>query len=269
MTRIVPVRDVAHLRLALPADDRWVGELGWIPVSATEIHLACRYYPIAIRFGGPKPVLGLIVDRDYLAQPLLDSNGVWRGAYRPIGLRCFPFAAPGIEDDPLTDIVIDADSKYLSNTRGFSMVDDVGRPGPLLNELHRLFRLLQHAQEAFAGALDQYLIGGLLVPLTGPKSDIPLYVLDPVRFLQLQPAALGAMTRHAFLSVDLAVACLFSLQNIRLDYRPKGAGRPQHPVSSASILPDMISMDELPLVLDDGELISLCGIDTLRAETVP
>jgi SapC len=269
MTRIVQVRDIVHLRLALPADDRWIGELGWIPVSATEIHLACRYYPVAIRFDGPKPVLGLIVDQQYLAQPLLDSNGIWRGAYRPIGLRCFPFAARGIEDDPLTDIVIDADSKYLSNTGGTSIVDDVGRPGPLLNELHRLFRLLQHAQEAFTGVLDQYLIGGLLVPLTGPNSDIRLYVLDPVRFLHLQPTALGAMARHGFLSVDLAVACLFSLQNMRPDYRPKGAERPQHPASSASTVPDMISMDELPLVLDDGELISLCDIDTLRAETAP
>jgi hypothetical protein len=265
MTRLVPVREIAHLRLALPTDDRWVSEVEWVPVSPTEIHLACRYYPIAVRFEGPKPSLGLIVDQRYIMHPLLDSAGAWRGAYRPIALRCFPFASPRIGEDPLADIVIDANSKYLSETAGIPMVDDAGRPDRLLNELHRLFRLLQRGQESFAGTLDQYLIGSLLVPLG--NTDQPLYVLDPARFLHLEHAALGAMARHGFLSVDIAVACLFSLQNLRPDYRPKGAASPRRSMPSASIVPDMIAMDDLPLVLDDSELISLWDINALRAES--
>jgi SapC len=264
MTRLVPIREIAHLRLALPSDDRWVSEVDWIPVSPTEIHLACRYYPMAVRFEGSKPSLGLIVDQRYIMHPLLNSAGAWRGAYRPIALRCFPFAAPHIGDDPLEDIVIDADSKYLSETIGIPIVDDAGR---LVNELHRLFRLLQRGQESFAGTLDQYLIGSFLVPLW--NTDQPLYVLDSARFLHLEHAALGAMARHGFLSVDIAVACLFSLQNLRPDYRPKGDGRLRRSIPSASIVPDMIAMDDLPLVLDDSELISLWDIDALRAEGRP
>jgi hypothetical protein len=266
MTRLVPVREIAHLRLALPTDDRWVSEVEWVPVSPTEIHLACRYYPIAVRFEGPKPSLGLIVDQRYIIHPLLDSARTWRGAYRPIALRCFPFAAPCIGDDPLADIVIDADSKYLSETIGIPMVDDAGRPDRLLNELHRLFGLLERGQESFAGTLDQYLIGSLLVPL-GNTGGQPLYVLDPARFLHLEHATLGAMARHGFLSVDIAVACLFSLQNLRPGYRPKGAASPRRSMPSASIAPDMIVMDDLPLVLDDSELISLWDINALRAES--
>jgi SapC protein len=268
MTRLVPVREIAHRRLALPADDRWVDDLTWIPVSATEIHLASRYYPLAIRFDARKPLLGLIVDQRYIMHPLLDPAGRWRGAYRPIGLRCFPFAAPTIGDDPLSDIVIEADSPYLSETAGTSILDDTGRPGRLLNELHRLFHLLKRGEESFAGMLDQYLIGGLLVPLADPdrpdaNGDRPLYVLDPTRFLHMEHAAFGAMARHSFLSVDIAVACVFSLQNLRPDYRPKDAGRTRHPrLSSMPLAPDMIAIDDLPLALDDGELISLWNIDT-------
>ena len=87
-----------------------------MPVSATEIHLACRYYPIAVRIEDQKPRLGLIIGQRYLAHALLDAAGTWRGAYRPVGLRCFPFQAPDIGDNPLSDIVIDADSEYLSPT---------------------------------------------------------------------------------------------------------------------------------------------------------
>src|SRR5262245_29351481 len=126
MTRLVPIRDVAHLRLALPADESWMAELPWVPVSLTEIHLASRYYPLAVRFDGRSPRLGLIVGQDFLAYPLRNANGVWRGAYRPIALRCFPFHAPHLSGDPLADIVIDADSKYLSPTNGQPIVRGEG-----------------------------------------------------------------------------------------------------------------------------------------------
>src|SRR5437879_6176048 len=118
MTRLVPLREVSHLRLSLPNDESWIDELCWVPVSATEIHLASRYYPLAVRFDAHRPRLGMIVDQRYLAYPLRNTDGQWRGAYRPIALRCFPFQAPNPGDDPLSDILIDTDSKYLSETAG-------------------------------------------------------------------------------------------------------------------------------------------------------
>ncbi len=58
MSRLVPVREVAHLRLAMPQHDRWIDELTWIPASPSEIHLASRYYPIAIRIEDQNPSSG-------------------------------------------------------------------------------------------------------------------------------------------------------------------------------------------------------------------
>jgi hypothetical protein len=272
MTQPVSVRKIAHLRLAMPTDDRWIDELDWVPVSTTEFHLACRYYPIAIRVEKQGPQLGLLVHQRYLTHRLRDAAGKWRGAYRPIALRCFPFEAPRVGDDPLADIVIDANSKYLSPTVGTPIVDEAGRPGPVLTELHRLFRLLKRSQELFFGVLDQYLIAGLLVPLTNTDVDDrddgqPLYVVDPTRFLRIENAALGAMARHNFLSVDVAVACHFSLRNLRPEYQLKDATR-LHPLAfdSHSITPDTIMIDDLSLVLDDGELISLSDIDMTRPQ---
>jgi SapC len=270
MTRLVPVREIAHLRLALPQHDRWIEELTWIPASTTEIHLASRYFPIAVRIEDQRPQLGLIVGQRYLVHPLLDPAGAWRGAYRPVGLRCFPFTSPDVGDDPLSDILIDADSEYLSPTSGAPIVDNAGRPGRMLTELHRLFRLLKQGQESFAGALDHYFVGGLLAPLTdgdAPALDHgqPLYVINPARLAHMENAGLAAMARHAFLSVDIAIACQFSLQNLRPECRPKDTGRHGHrEFEPALSRMDTTMIDDLSLVLDDGELISIADIEIAR-----
>jgi hypothetical protein len=275
MTRLVPVRELTHLRLSSVADDRWIDDLAWIPVSATELHLACRYFPVAARFDGAGPRLGLIVGQRYLTHALLAPDGSWRGAYRPIGLRCFPFQAPPDPDSAASDILIDAASPHLSPTAGLALVDAKGEPGQLVSEVHRRFRLLQDARAHFAGALDQCLVAGLLVPLgtlddsatdTGPT----LHVLDPTRFSHMDNRALAAMARRTFLSVEVAVAWLFSLQSLRPGYRPKAAARPGHPAhAAATVAPDMFAIDDLALALDDGELIPLGEIAGLGDEARP
>jgi hypothetical protein len=275
MTRLVPVREVAHLRLTSPQHDRWIDGLTWIPASSTEIHLASRYYPIAVRMEDQRPQLGLIVGRRYLVHALLDSAGTWRGAYRPVGLRCFPFESPDIGDDPLSDIMIDADSEYLAPTSGAPIIDESGRPGRTLTELHRLFRLLKHGQESFTAMLDQYLVGGLLAPLIdgdAPALDcgLPLYVINPARLAHMENAGFAAMARHNFLGIDLAIACQFSLQNLRPEFRPKDAGRHgRHGTESVLAGMDTTMIDDLSLVLDDGELISVADIGIARPAPSP
>lgn len=275
MTRLVPVRDIAHQRLMQPADDRWTENVSWIPVSATEIHLACRYFPLAIRTETRNHRrthrLGLIVDQRYTAHPLLDTAGIWRGAYRPVALRCFPFQAPTLGNDPLSDLMIDPDCGYLSATAGTPLVDNAGRAGRLLSEIHRLFCLLKQGEDTFAAALDHYLIADLLVPLPGTDEvddEANLYVLDPARLSHLEHGALGAMARHRFMSVDIAIACRFSLQNLRPQYRPKDQGQPRH-LRAASLAPDIIAIDDLSLAIDDSELIALWDIDALRSGAHP
>jgi hypothetical protein len=78
------------------------------------------------------------------------------------------------------------------------------------------------------------------------------------------------MARHDFLAVDIAIACQFSLQNLRPEYRPKDAGRHgRHHSEPALSGMDTTMIDDLSLVLDDGELISVADIDGVRPVTEP
>src|ERR1700687_1950233 len=147
MTRPVPLREISHLRVSLPPNETWIHDLGWIPVSPTEIHLACRYYPLAVRVEAQRARLGLLVDKRRIAHPLLDADGKWRGAYRPIALRCFPFQAPQLGGDPLSDILVAPDSRCLSPDAGLPIVAKDG-PSDWVTELHRLFYLLKRGEDS-------------------------------------------------------------------------------------------------------------------------
>jgi hypothetical protein len=255
----------------MPTEDRRADRLNWIPVSLSEYHLACRHFPLAMRIEKQLPELGLLVHPRYLINPPLDASGKWRGVYRPIGLRCFPFEADQLSGDPLSDITIAEGSSYLSSCDGIPFLDESGQPGKLITELHRLIGLLRQSRDIFADVLDQYLIAGLLVRLIDSSpadAGSALYVIDHNRLAQMSNAALSAMARHKFLSVDLAVAWAFSLHNLQKRYLPKDPERSRFQLQPASaspmLVPDSTPIDDL--VLDDGELVSFAGITTPPAE---
>ena len=266
MTQRIPLRDAARLGLSLAGSDAWIEQTAWIPVSTSEYHLASRHFAFAMRLENQRPELGLLVNAQHLARPLLDQSRKWCGIYRPMALRCFPLEAREFTGNALTDITIPAGSDHLSPSAGIPLVDENGGPSKPIAEIYRLLGLLQRSREVFAEALDQYLIADLLVPL-GRAADCPdlLYVLDRNRLKQMGNAAFGAMARHGFLSVDLAVAWAFSLQNLRPECLADSSDRAQR-LLTATLTPVAepvsILMDELALVLDDGELVALGGVAT-------
>lgn len=271
MTSLIPLREVAHLRLVLPLNEGRIDNQLWIPVSHTELHLACLYFPVAVRFDGGKPFLGLILGDRYLKRPVVDASGNWQGGYKPIALRCSPFQTGKIGEDPLSDILIASPSNHLTDKGGIPIVDDGGGPSPLIREIHRLFRLLQESQAKFSEPLDQLLIGNLLVPLeaadgiSSTGDEPPLHVVDGVRFMEADKRGLGAMARHSFTALDVSVACLSSQRLLREQYRPNlVSGTKPHAEKATSLSQESFAIEDFNLVLDDGELISLADIDVLR-----
>lgn len=273
MTAPVPLRQVANLRLALPSHHQWVTALDWVPASPTELHLTSRYFPVVIRLSGSRPSLGLLLDERYLARPLVDQAGTWQGAYMPMALRCFPFHAPVIDKDPLQDITIAPDCGYLVNAGGHPLVEN-GQPSKMVSEIHRLFRLMRDGQEILTIAVDRLMIAELLVPLALPESEIPVgdtatfYTVDRARFSQLAPKVLAAMARQNFLSMDIAVACMFSQQLLKRDClaKPAEAGKSAGQSTAAPPpLSDFVGIADFSLALDDGDLISLDDIYAMRA----
>ena len=263
MSKLVSLRDLATLRLTPPKHERWIEPLRWVPLSPTEIQLACRYFPLAVRIEGDRPRLGLLLGKNYIAHTLLSGDGQWCGAYRPIALRCFPFQAPGSSDDPLTDIAVATDTGFLSDGAGPPVLVD-GKPNAWVVELHRLLQLLKRGEDSFAGAIDQLQIADLFEPLataddSAPADGASFHVLSPRRFAELGNGPLGAMARRSFLSLDIAVAGLFSLQNLKPELRPKRADR-IGPSSGDAAAFDAIAINDLPLALDDGELVPLSDL---------
>jgi len=259
MSRLVPLRDVAGKRLDLRDSGGWPDDLTWIPVSTTELHLAARSFPLAVRHADRGPRLGLLVGSEVLACPLRTGSGAWRGGYQPIGLRTFPLTAATDTGDPLADLMIDADAACLSAGAGVAVMDAAGRATTPIAELHRLAVLLVRSAAVFASALDHLMIAGLLAPLAADadKPDqTPYLVVDPRAFEKLDGPALGAMARRNYLSVDIAVAGIFSLQALRPDRRPQGsrAATAAGHAAPAALVAD-VPFDDLALALDDGELI--------------
>jgi SapC len=276
MTIPIPLRKVTHLKLVLPVNEGWVGNQLWVPVSHTELHLACLYFPIAVCFDDRRPCLGLLLGERYLKRPAVDASGKWQGGYKPIALRCFPFQAGEIGEDPLGDILIAFPSDHLTGKDGIPIVDDSGRPSPLIREIHNLFRLLQDSRTKFSDALDRLLISNLLTPLESVDgkscgNDTPsIYVVDAGRFMEADKMALSAMARQSFTALDVAVACLSSQRLLRDQYRPKPAsGTKLCAERAASLTQQFFASEDFNLVLDDDELISLFDIDVLRDGTRP
>src|SRR5215472_13077560 len=156
MNARVPLRDLAHFRLLAPRVDQWTENISWIPVSFSELHLVCRYFPIVVRTAGEQPRLGVCLDDRLLARPTRDALGHWRVPYRPIAMRCFPFESRGISDNPLDDILIDPHSRYLSLVDGTPIIDETGRPARFIAGLRQLLGLLKRSEETFAALLDHY-----------------------------------------------------------------------------------------------------------------
>ena len=232
-SRLVPLRGAARARHAMPAHGRWVTALGWQPIAYSEMHLCAHYYPLAIRFSRGLPLLGVILDEAYLTRSLVDASGTWQGGYMPMAVRTFPFQATGNSVDPFDDLVVPADTDFLSAEAGTPLCRDDGAPSSHLQTLHRLARQLLDSRRSLAAALDHLLIARLLVPLRPPPNGTAqpatpqLHTVDRARFAEIEPAAFAAMARHRFASVDIAVACQFSLHRLRV--RVPAQERAVHP----------------------------------------
>lgn len=268
MTSVVALRDATHLRLLRPADMSWVDDLAWVPVGSTELHLAARHFPLAVRHDGDGRRLGLLIGRSFHVRRL-HQDGAWCGGYQPLALRCGPFTLGGGSNDPLADVCVDIASRWLSPNDGLPFIDVDGVPSPVARELHRMLSLLAASETAFAPAIDHLLIASLLRPLDHQRiveGAASYLVLDPAAVRRLDGAALGAMARNNYLAVDIAIAGQFSLQALHPDLRPKTGQREraiqeQDAVRVPISVPDVM-LDELTLALDASELIPLTAFDS-------
>ncbi len=271
----VRLREVGHLRLNLPSSYQFLRGLKWVPLAVTELHLTSHYLPIAIRLSENGPQLGAILDPAYLARPPLDGAGLWRLPYKPIAIRTIPLRlTPTPGNDPLQDVELPADSPFLSSDdKGNPILREDGNPHPSILSLRQLLMTLREGQRSLPASVDQLLIADLLVPLEESGSsktrgaDAEFHVIDLARFARLGNQAVGALARHSFTAIDIAVSSIFSQRTLRSEWLPK-----EEPEKSRAVISRLqndlgsarIGLGNLPVTLDEGELFSLEDLNALR-----
>jgi hypothetical protein len=270
MKEYVPLRDVAHLKLKFPTQFEFVNDVMWLPLGRTELHLTAFHFPIALRFDGGRPSLGVILSDDYLARPIVADTGAWLGSYKPIALRCFPLRiAEERSADPLQELEITNRTRFLASQDGIAISEESGGPSSTITKIYHLLRLLRDGQDDFLTALDQLSIAGLVAELKKPEGadtadgEQKFYVVNAARFASLGKRALAAMARQNFLSIDVAVSCIFS-QRLLKPERLANSEFNEFP-ETASLMtdnthPTAFGLADLKLALDESELFSVHDI---------
>lgn len=98
-----------------------------VPVSAAEIFLACKYYPIVFTLKDPvRPLALLSLNRD--ENLFIDKKGNWSAPYVPAHIRRYPFILGGREGTDIFSIMIDRDAPHFSKRKGDPLFNKKGEP---------------------------------------------------------------------------------------------------------------------------------------------
>lgn len=87
-----------------------------VPISAAELHLAAKHYPIVFSLGEEPTllaVLGLEKDNDYV-----NAKGEWKaGVYIPAYMRKYPFVLLDLPEENKLVLCVDEESEHYTETR--------------------------------------------------------------------------------------------------------------------------------------------------------
>ena len=98
-----------------------------VPVSAAEIFLACKYYPIVFTLEGPvRPLALLSLNKD--ENLFIDKKGNWSAPYVPAHIRRYPFILGERQDKDVFSIMIDRDAPHFSKRKGDPLFNKAGEP---------------------------------------------------------------------------------------------------------------------------------------------
>jgi len=98
-----------------------------VPVSAAEIFLACKFYPIVFTLEGPvRPLALLSLHKD--ENLFIDKEGNWSAPYVPVHIRRYPFILGERKGTDVFSIMIDRDAPHFSKKKGDLLFNKEGEP---------------------------------------------------------------------------------------------------------------------------------------------
>jgi hypothetical protein len=208
----------------------FVEQIGAVPLSETEFLQTSLHLPLAIRQRSGACEVIAVVRSDFLARPVVRTDGGWLPSYMPIALRCLPFRHAGRSSSggPLLEMAADLGD----DTATLPFATEDGATHREFATIVSLLARLEAGREALSRAAAALLVADLLIRLHSTDADRPLpgdldlLVVAPARLRQLTPARTAALARDGFLALDLATACVFSARLWASHLRPEAPTEP-------------------------------------------
>lgn len=254
-----PVTTDGPISWRRPGSLGFVGDIGQMALSDSEILLSSHHLPIAIDHIGDRLEVVAMTAPQFQRAPLVNADGQWLRGYVPIALRCLPFRLT-VNDAGAETLEIAATIQG-SNGADIALRDADGAFTGEIRQIVGLLRRLEGGRQKLRAAAEKLLIADVLVPFrlarlpgSNPTHSRALTV-DPNRFSALSNRRAAHLAKDDFLAIDLASACLFSQ---RLMPGPISVASETKPASNvAATTSDEAVLGLRPTAqLDDSELFS-------------
>lgn len=204
----------AKMTWSRPASYAFIKGLSQLPVADSEVLLASHHLPIAIGNIHDEPRVVALTSPSFQRTPVLSPTGQWARGYMPIALRCLPFRfKPGETGPGALEIATNIKESDGPQAPVF------GRDGGLSAEVQHILALLQRLEagkSALQRAAEKLLMADVVAPFhlaRVPAGQAPqrlFFTVDQNRFAALPPSRAALLVKDDFLTIDLAIACVFS-----------------------------------------------------------
>ncbi len=280
MMTLKPLAAMADARFRPAEHHGFATQLAWIPVNDTEFHLTAHHLPLAVRMLGGMPRLGALVHPAFLARPVVDAGGRWRGGYRPLALRTYPFLLSDRQGGRPIDGIDVVTEAGLVGPWGMPICSDpaAGTLSPEMAAIRNTLLMTRTGAVKLSAALDLLRISNVLVPLRDPAGQPALdHTVDGARLAALDEGAVAALAGRSFLPLDLAGALLFSRRHFHPDRLPRAEtsivgtavpGEGARPVADPADIV-LAQLAALNFALDSSDLFDLPSMGDLSEFAAP
>ncbi len=217
-----PIDVAVHKDIRLQPIDglAYADDVSSTPLSATEMALAARYFPIV--FPDAEPMMPVaLMSLNPGENAFVGTDGKWLVDYVPAHIRRYPFILGITETSDKFAIMIDRDAPHISLDQGERLYDDDGEMTPALTKAVEFLKLFQQESVATSQMIRPLVDKNMLIEQTytitrddgKEMSYNGLRVVDAARISSLDDQTLAEWVRSGLMG--LVYAHLNSIDNIR------------------------------------------------------
>ena len=191
------------------------------PLSATEMALAARHFPIV--FPDAEPLMPVaLMSLKAGENAFIDGDGAWSGGYVPAHLRRYPFILGNTDEPERFSIMVAADAPQLGTDSGERLYEDSGEMAPALEKAVEFLKAFQQetvaTQQLVAPLAEKDVLTVQNVTVTHADGTSAAFeglrAVDAEKVAALDDATLATWVRSGLMG--LIYAHLNSIDNIKV-----------------------------------------------------